>query len=288
MTRLALQLGIFIIVVLPCQGFAQSSANEQSDTARYRQAQRLLRGTKLFQEPDFRRHQKSLCSGLIKAFRSGDNSRVIEPTLRTTNASDPRFTKYQESCPAVPLLEAYDRNHNFYREIQGLPHEKRRSEITWYSNAMEGRPPFALYEVELNGNKADGAELLLFAQSFFWPTKVARAIDPAKIRVPPHLRYGGYKVLALRDCDLTGAIEVTNPDHPSEDPLHGVVSVDGRGYVYTLTSVACEGFGTVRGFSFYRFAEGNYLEPICGFVNDVSLAMRSAPDAKAASCVGNL
>jgi hypothetical protein len=153
---------------------------------------------------------------------------------------------------------------------------------------VEGRPPYALYEVELNGNKADGMEVLLFAQSFFGPTKIARSIDPAKVRVPPHLRDGGYKVLALRDCDLTGRVEVTNPDEPSNDPLHGVVSIKGRGYVYGLTSAACDNFGTVRTLSFQRFSEGNYLEPVCLFVNEVSLAMRSTSDARLVRCVGNL
>jgi hypothetical protein len=267
---------------------AQSSASDKADLARYRQAQQLSRGTKLFREPDFKRHPRELCSGLLKSFRTGQNTTVVEPVLRTNDPNNPRFAKLQQSCPAVPLLEAYDKNHNFYREIQGLPAEKRRSQIMWYSNAMEGRPPFALYETELNGNKDDGAELLLFAQSFFWPTKIAGALDPARIRVAPHLRYGGYKVLALRDCDLTGIAEITNPEHPSEDPLHGVVSIAGRSYVYAFTSAACEGVGNVRSLAFHRLADGNYLEPLCLFVSEVSLAMRSDPNARSARCVGNL
>jgi hypothetical protein len=289
MNRLAAQLLISVSsALLANSALAQSPANDQADVARYRQAQQLSRAVKLLREPEFRRHQKELCTGLLKNFRSGANTTVVEPVLRTNDPRNPQFTKLQESCPAVPLLEAYDKNHNFYRTIQGLPTEKRRSQITWHSSAMEGRPPFALYETELNRNRADGPELLLFAQSFFWPTKIAGALDPSKIRVPPHLRYGGYKILALRDCDLTGIMEVTNPERPGQDPLHGVISIEGRGYVYTFTSAACEGFGDVRSLGFHSFAAGNYLEPVCLFANEVSLAMRSDPNARTASCIGNL
>src|SRR5687768_14292773 len=116
MTARALQAAMpAVMALLPHGAMAQSAANDQSDAARYQQAQALSRSTKLFREPDFRRHQSDLCTGLLKSFRSGRNTTVVEPLFRTNDSKDPRFTKLQESCPAVPVLEAYDKNHNFYR-----------------------------------------------------------------------------------------------------------------------------------------------------------------------------
>jgi uncharacterized protein len=269
--------------------FGQTSIRQASDIERFRKSQQLLSETRLFVDPDFRQQPTTLCMGLVKAFRSGQNLKVVEPILRTNDPQDPALAKYQTHCPAVPLLEIYSISRNFFKEFHSLTQEERKAKILWYGNVAEARPPFSLYELQEDIEGRRDVEYLLFFQSSYGPKRFARSVDPSKVHdIKPHPQYGGYKVLALRDCDLTGLTEFTSPDDPSSDPIHGVVSVSGRNYVYALSSSDCDQIGEQRSFSFLQTVDGRYLEAVCLFTNDIGIKLHSMPNDKGVRCVGNL
>jgi|WetSurMetagenome_2_1015567.scaffolds.fasta_scaffold00104_38 hypothetical protein len=130
---------IGIMFVLVFSANAQESMKFDSEAKKLEFIRQMLLKEKVI-EP-FRSVSKH-CAPMLKDLLAGKNFRAIEPVVRADSEDDPRLAKW--------------------KHCEDFTHENLEPMEEYYHLGLLGEPPYRYYRIELDGNKKNGPEDMIF------------------------------------------------------------------------------------------------------------------------------
>ncbi len=148
-------------------------------------------------------HNAPHCKQIMKDLLANKNFKAIEPVVRADSVDDPRMAKWKQ-C-----------------EENELP----RNPLSFESLDLLGAPPYRWYKIELDGNKEDGQEDMIYYN---------KCEGEISIKYPCMISKNGYTWVDLSNCEIkkggfpvTGALERKH-SHPDAIFLNTLVYYRGE------------------------------------------------------------
>lgn len=194
------------------------------------------------------------CEDLLADLLAGRDVDVIAPLAQSSRYDDPVFAPWQGRCPALAM------NGRVGRAPRTLGWQLLKLDrITGHQPVASyefGTADFRLYELELDGEPANGPETLFFADRFYsyWHIKFPReklasltpasgrnwnAVEPPESVSPSTAVWpGSYQILDVRQCRADVLLQVsTDYGYLHGEPgaaMTGLFRHRGTPYIYDL------------------------------------------------------
>jgi hypothetical protein len=175
-------ISVWLIILLCCVGVnAQESMKFDSEAKKLQFLRHLL----LKEKHGLSGDNPCYCKQMIKDLLEGKNFKAIEPDVRTDFTADPRLEKWDQ-CDQ--------------KDYRDLPPDVNSEDMFLGLDTL-GDPPYRYYRIELDGNKKDGPEDLIYTSG---STKLGRN--------------AGYTWVNLKRCEIEEQVSVVIPCNFSPKP----------------------------------------------------------------------
>lgn len=145
---LATSLLLGAVLVPSVDGLTQESHRFSTEAEKLVKMREIVRTHDFIDSPD----QPKACAPLLSALRSDTSLDAIEPDMRINSIDDPRLKKWND-CPDTILNKSLPPGE-YGLLFEGL-------EISG------GHPPYRIYRLELDGNKTNGPEEVIYHEFDF-------------------------------------------------------------------------------------------------------------------------
>jgi hypothetical protein len=176
--------------------------------------------------------KRLVCQSLLGALKGGTSIRYVEPTVETSDFSNPRIQEIQATCPELQLNKHLTFSHKTPRDLVNQPQKLAEQHAL---NVYIGTKDFRLYDFDssLNG---DG-EIL------FYDGGLENFGTPAF----QNQNAGIYRVIDTKSCQTRGSMVVgsTFSDADNVTVAHGVIQFQRKYYIYGL-DLARPALGSLR------------------------------------------
>jgi len=152
---------------------------------------------------------QKFCATFLSDFSEQKNIEHIKPIMEVDDYNDPRLQTYFKQCSSAEFQK-----HTW---IEPRGHYEMARDYYATKN-------FKLFRVDLDNNKKNSDELVLYAEGFK---------DAGN-----NYTYGGYSVINLKKCKITYGVPTNDSyDYQKQQPIenyNGVIKYKGEYYVFDL------------------------------------------------------